>query len=77
MRDSGCISVVGRESLSGIAIAFAVHSLDYSLFVRLRDFYRTGISIAFTIRSVDLFVRLIPSYKFSMKNGYRWHDEML
>ena len=54
MRDSGRISVVGRESLSGIAIAFAVHSLDHSLFIRL-----------------------IPSYKFSMKNGYLWHDEML
>lgn len=35
MRDSGRISVVGRESLSGIAIAFAVHSLDHSLFVQL------------------------------------------
>ena len=77
MRDSGRISVVGRGSLSGLAIAFAVHSLDHSLFFRLRDPYRTGISIAFTIRSVDLFVRLIPSYKFSMKNGCPRHDETL
>ena len=66
MRDSGCISVVGRESLSGIAIAFAVHSLNHSLFVRLRDFYRTGISIAFTIRSLDPILQVLYEEWLSM-----------
>ena len=64
MRDSGRISVLAGGTLSGLSIAFAVHSLDHSVFVRLRDPYRTGISIAFTIRSVDLFVRLIPTRVF-------------
>ena len=47
--------------LYGISIALVIHSLDHSLFARLRDLL-SGFTIAFTIRSVDgsLSTRLIP-----------------
>ena len=49
----------------GNSIAFTNHSLDRSLFSRLRDLY--GSSIALAIRSFDpsLSTQLIPHYPFS------------
>ena len=53
-------------SIAGFTIALVIHSvdlliqsLDPSLFGRLRDLYRPRISIARTIRLLDLFGRLI------------------
>ena len=50
---------VRKGSLSGSTIAFVIHSVDRSLFTRLRNLY--GISIAFVVHSLDhsLFTRLI------------------
>ena len=48
-----------KKDCYGIPIAFVIHSLDHSLFARLRDLYRTGslsrslFSHLIAIRSLD------------------------
>ena len=39
-------ALMGLRRCYGNSIAFAIHSLDYSLFTRLMDLYRTPCSVA-------------------------------